>query len=223
MLNNLYYPLRTIPFLILFLFLNVSILKAEDEGNNGKITGVVKTSDDKPASFVNVAIKGLNKSTTTTDNGSFAFHNVKPGTYTLVTSYVGTKTEEQTVTVTANKTTVVSFKLNESSAQLDEVVVSSTKTINRKKLNIGKMNVSPMDLPQSVTVIGRDVLDQQQSLRLSDVIKNVNGVYLYSGRGNTQETFGARGYNFGSNNIFKNGFRVNSGVVPEISSLERVE
>ncbi|GGB25518.1 TonB-dependent receptor [Mucilaginibacter rubeus] len=223
MTNNLYYYLRTIPFLILFLFVNILILKADDEGNNGKITGVVKTSDDKPASFVNVAIKGLNKSTTTTDNGSFAFNNVKPGTYTLVTSYVGTKTEEQTVKVFANKTTEVSFKLNESSAQLDEVVVSSTKTINRKKLSIGKMNVSPMDLPQSVTVIGRDVLDQQQSLRLSDVIKNVNGVYLYSGRGNTQETFGARGYNFGSNNIFKNGFRVNSGVVPEISSLERVE
>ncbi|QEM05766.1 TonB-dependent receptor [Mucilaginibacter rubeus] len=222
-MNNLYNYLRTIPFLILFLFANTLILKADDEGNNGKITGVVKTSDDKPASFVNVAIKGLNKSTITTDNGSFAFNNVKPGTYILVTSYVGTKTEEQTVTVSANKTTVVSFKLNESSAQLDEVVVSSTKTINRKKLTIGKMNVSPMDLPQSVTVIGRDVLDQQQSIRLSDVIKNVNGVYLYSGRGNTQETFGARGYNFGSNNIFKNGFRVNSGVVPEISSLERVE
>lgn len=223
MASNLYSSLRILTLLILFLFSNTLILKADDEGNNGKITGVVKTSDDKPASFVNVAIKGLNKSTTTIDNGSFAFHNVKPGTYTLVTSYVGTKTEEQTVTVFANKTTEVSFKLNESSAQLDEVVVSSTKTINRKKLTIGKMNVSPMDLPQSVTVIGRDVLDQQQSLRLSDVIKNVNGVYLYSGRGNTQETFGARGYNFGSNNIFKNGFRVNSGVVPEISSLERVE
>src|SRR5206468_2316872 len=127
------------------------------------------------------------------------------------------KKEEKSVTVVAGQTTTVNFMLNESSAQLDEVVVSSTKTINRKKLSIGKMNVAPMDLPQSVTVIGRDVLDQQQSLRLSDVIKNVNGVYLYSARGNTQETFGARGYNFSSTNMFKNGFRVNSGVVPEIS------
>ena len=223
MANNLYNYIQKFTLLILFIFINILVLKADDEGNNGKIAGYVKTSDGKPASYVSVAIKGLNKSTTTVDDGSFTIVNVKPGTYTLVTSYVGTKSEEQTVTVNANQTTRVNFTLRESAAQLNEVVISSTKTINRKKLSVGKMNVAPMDLPQSVTVIGRDVLDQQQSLRLSDVIRNVNGVYLYSARGNTQETFASRGYSFSSTNMFKNGFRVNSGVVPEISSLERVE
>lgn len=223
MANNLYNYIKKFTLLILFIFINILVLKADDEGNNGKITGFVKTSDGKAASYVVVAIKGLNKSTTTVDDGSFTIVNVKPGTYTLVTSYVGTKSEEQTVTVNANQTTRVNFTLRESAAQLNEVVISSTKTINRKKLSVGKMNVAPMDLPQSVTVIGRDVLDQQQSLRLSDVIRNVNGVYLYSARGNTQETFASRGYSFSSTNMFKNGFRVNSGVVPEISSLERVE
>lgn len=223
MANNLYNYIQKFTLLILFIFINTLVLKADEEGNNGKITGFVKTSDGKAASYVIVAIKGLNKSTTTVDDGSFTIVNVKPGTYTLVTSYVGTKSEEQTVTVIANQTTRVNFTLRESAAQLNEVVISSTKTINRKKLSVGKMNVAPMDLPQSVTVIGRDVLDQQQSLRLSDVIRNVNGVYLYSARGNTQETFASRGYSFSSTNMFKNGFRVNSGVVPEISSLERVE
>jgi iron complex outermembrane receptor protein len=223
MANNSYHLLQKFTFFILFLSINIISVKAEDDSNNGKISGFVKTSDGKPASSVNVAIKGLNKSTTTIDDGSFTFTNVKPGTYTLIATYVGAKSEEQTVKVNTKQTARVTFILNESSAQLNEVVVSSTKTINSKKLTIGKMNVSPMDLPQSVTVIGRDVLDQQQSLRLSDVIRNVNGVYLYSARGNTQETFAARGYNFSSTNMFKNGFRVNSGVVPEISSLERVE
>ncbi|MFA6083168.1 TonB-dependent siderophore receptor [Mucilaginibacter sp.] len=216
--------LLKLTLLLSFLVLNLNYAKADDEeGNNGKITGYVKTSDGKPVSFVNVAIKGLNKSTITVDNGSFIFNNIKPGTYTLKTSYTGTQSEEKTVTVTARETTKVEFILTESSTQLNEVVVSSTKTINRKNLSIGKMNVAPIDLPQSISVIGRDVLDQQQSLRLSDVIKNVNGLYLYSARGNTQETFAARGYNFSSTNMFKNGFRVNSGAMPEISSLERVE
>lgn len=210
--------------LLISLFLSIAFnVKADDDGSNGKIAGFVKTSDGKPASSVNVAIKGLNKSTATIDDGSFNFFNIKPGTYTLITTYIGTKSEEQSVTVIANQTTRVNFTLNENAAQLNEVIVSSTKTINQKKIAIGKMNVAPMDLPQSVTVIGRDVLDQQQSLRLSDVIRNVNGVYLYSSRGNTQETFAARGYNFSSTNMFKNGFRVNSGVVPEVSSLERIE
>jgi len=223
MAKHLHNTLQKISFLLLVLFITILTAKADDEGVNGKISGFVKTSDGLPAAFVNVSIKGLNKSTMTIGDGSFIFNNIKPGTYLLTTSYIGTKSEEKTIEVQAKQTTTVSFILSESSAQLNEVVISSTKTINSKKLSVGKMNVSPMDLPQSVTVIGRDVLDQQQSLRLSDVTKNINGVYLYSARGNTQETFGARGYNFSSTNMFKNGFRINSGVMPEISSLEQVE
>jgi iron complex outermembrane receptor protein len=223
MANKLHNYLQKFTLLILFVFINILTLKADDDGNNGKISGFVKTNDGKPASLVNVAIKGLNKSTVTIDDGSFTFFNIKPGTYTLVISFIGTKSAEQAVTVIANQTTRVSITLNESASQLDEVIIASTKTINRKTLSVGKMNVAPMDLPQSAMVISSNTLVQQQSIRLSDVIRNVNGVYLYSARGNTQETFGARGYNFSSTNMFKNGFRISSGVVPEVSSLDRIE
>ncbi|WP_295721475.1 TonB-dependent receptor [Mucilaginibacter sp.] len=223
MANKLHNYLQKFTLLVLFVFINILTLKADDDGNNGKISGFVKTNDGKPASLVNVAIKGLNKSTVTIDDGSFTFFNIKPGTYTLVISFIGTKSAEQAVTVIANQTTRVSITLNESASQLDEVIIASTKTINRKTLSAGKMNVAPMDLPQSAMVISSNTLVQQQSIRLSDVIRNVNGVYLYTARGNTQETFGARGYNFSSTNMFKNGFRINSGVVPEVSSLDRIE
>ncbi|MEJ7682593.1 MAG: TonB-dependent receptor [Segetibacter sp.] len=55
------------------------------------------------------------------------------------------------------------------------------------------------------------------------VIKNVNGVYLATNRASTQENFSARGYAFSSTNLFKNGARINSGAIPEMSSLESVE
>ncbi|HPZ25792.1 MAG TPA: TonB-dependent receptor plug domain-containing protein, partial [Kaistella sp.] len=47
--------------------------------------------------------------------------------------------------------------------------------------------------------------------------------YLTSSRGGSQDSFGGRGFTFGNENIFKNGARVNSGIFPEVSSLERVE
>jgi iron complex outermembrane receptor protein len=225
-LNNMNHKNYTlIKYYLVFVFslLSVTLIRADDDSKNGKIIGHVITSDGKPAAFVNVGIAGLNKGTTTIEDGSFIFNSIKPGSYVIKASYTGTKSEEKTVTVTSAQTTIVEIVLTETSMQLKEVVISSTKTINRKVLGIGKMNVAPIDLPQSVTVIGRDVLDQQQSLRLSDVVKNVNGVYLYSARGNTQETFAARGYSFSSTNMFKNGFRVNSGATPEMSSMERVE
>ena len=46
---------------------------------------------------------------------------------------------------------------------------------------------------------------------------------ITSARGASQDSFGARGYTFGNENIFKNGSRVNSGIFPEVSGLERVE
>src|SRR4029078_5464936 len=37
------------------------------------------------------------------------------------------------------------------------------------------------------------------------------------------ERFYARGYSLGANNMFKNGSRINSSTIPEVSSLEKVE
>jgi iron complex outermembrane recepter protein len=71
--------------------------------------------------------------------------------------------------------------------------------------------------------IDNEVIAQQQAIRLSEVIKNANGVYVGSARGGAQESFWSRGYDMSANNMFKNGFRYNSGSIPEVSSLEKVE
>ena len=80
-----------------------------------------------------------------------------------------------------------------------------------------------MENPQPVAIVTHEIIEQQQSKQLSDVLQNVNGLYITSSRGNSQDSFGGRGFNFGNDNIFKNGARVNSGVFPEVSGLERVE
>jgi iron complex outermembrane receptor protein len=106
---------------------------------------------------------------------------------------------------------------------LEAVTVHANRTNNQKSLNIGRVAIPAMDLPQAVSIVNRLVMDNQQALRLSDVIRNVNGVYLATTRGATQENFSARGYSLGANNIYKDGIRINSGSMPETSSLEKVE
>lgn len=106
---------------------------------------------------------------------------------------------------------------------LASVTVHANRTNNQKSLNIGRVSIPAMDLPQAVSIVNRSVMENQQALRLSDVIRNVNGVYLATTRGATQENFSARGYSMGSNNIYKDGIRMNSGSMPETSSLEKVE
>ncbi len=104
---------------------------------------------------------------------------------------------------------------------LNEIVITANK--QPKPVTALRSGLKPMDTPQSVQVIGNEIIEQQQSIRLSDVIKNVNGVYVGSARGGAQESFYSRGYDMSANNMFKNGFRFSSGSIPEVSSLEKVE
>ncbi len=104
--------------------------------------------------------------------------------------------------------------------QLKEVIVTGNKL---PKVTALRSGLKPMDTPQSVQVIGSEVIEQQQAIRLSDVIKNANGVYVGSARGGANESMWSRGYSMDANNMFKNGFRYNAGSIPDVASLERVE
>ena len=113
------------------------------------------------------------------------------------------------------------FTENDSVKRLREVVVIAKN--NPTKSSVNRSGIKTMDLPQAIQVIGTEMIQQQQSIRLSDIIKNANGVYVGSARGGAQESFWSRGYDMSSNNMFKNGFRFSSGSIPEVSSLEKVE
>ncbi|MGO4770642.1 TonB-dependent siderophore receptor [Flavobacterium sp. W22_SRS_FK3] len=104
---------------------------------------------------------------------------------------------------------------------LNEVII--TKNKEPKPVTAVRSGLKPMDNPQTVQVISSEVIEQQQAIRLSEVLKNANGVYVSSARGGAQESFYSRGYDMSANNMFKNGFRYNAGSIPDISGLEKVE
>ncbi|MBG6186021.1 TonB-dependent siderophore receptor [Flavobacterium sp. CAN_S2] len=110
---------------------------------------------------------------------------------------------------------------NKKGGVLKEVVITANK--EKKAVSALRSGLKPMDTPQSVQVIGAEIIEQQQAIRLSEVIKNANGIYVGSARGGAQESFFSRGYDMSANNMFKNGFRYNAGSIPEISGLEKVE
>ena len=110
---------------------------------------------------------------------------------------------------------------NKKGEMLKEVILTPNQP--KKPISAVRSGLKPMDIPQSIQVIGNEIIEQQQAIRMSEVIKNVNGVYVGSARGGAQESFFSRGYDMSANNMFKNGFRFNSGSIPEVSSLEKVE
>ena len=189
----------------------------------GIIKGMVQTVDGKPAEFVNINIKNTQKGATADNNGQFEIKNIKDGTYTLVASFVGLETKEQTVKIQENNTLSVSFTLKETQQELNTFVVRAYQNANEKNVTIGKMPIKSMDLPQSIAAIDRKTLDNQLVMRMSDVLMNTNGVYISGTAGGYQEEISGRGFAFNSTNTFKNGVRYFNGAISELSGVERVE
>ena len=107
--------------------------------------------------------------------------------------------------------------------QIEDVALHKTGNPNKAKTSTSKSNLTAMENPQPVSIVTHEIIEQQQIRQLSEVIQNVSGLYVTSARGNSQASFGGRGFTFGSENLYKNGARINSGVNPEVSGLERVE
>ena len=216
--------LRTMKYRLLFIF---SLITAISYGQSGSLKGTITSTDGQPVPLVTVSIKALKLSTITDEVGSYIFLNLKPGTYTVAFSYIGLEAQEKTVTLTSGKPTELSFSLNQTSKQLDAVVVTGDKTTTKRTVSIGKANLAPLDNPQSTGIVSETVIQDQQAQRLGDVVRNVSGVSLTQQRQGVAETFSARGYSIGigggTGSIFKNGIAVNTGGFPEASTLESVE
>ncbi|WP_288447459.1 TonB-dependent receptor [uncultured Chryseobacterium sp.] len=106
---------------------------------------------------------------------------------------------------------------------IEDINLHKTGNPNQARPLSTKSNLTVMENPQPIAIVTHEIIEQQQAKQLSDVLQNINGMYITSSRGNSQDSFGGRGFILGNDNIFKNGARINSGVFPEVSGLERVE
>ncbi|TGE24010.1 TonB-dependent siderophore receptor [Hymenobacter aquaticus] len=190
---------------------------------SGLIAGKLVGTDGAPLENISVSLKKAGTGVNTAADGSFKL-KAEAGSQLLHISGLGYVTQETAVTVVAGQTTTLpTITLAVNKHELAEVQITGQRGLNQRPTTIGKMPVAPLDLPQAAVTIDRQVLEQQQVLRLSDALVNVSGLYVTSTTGGTQEELGSRGFAYGSNNTFKNGVRFNNGVMPEASALERLE
>lgn len=209
--------------ILLIVILFNAILFISGQSPAAELRGTVKTSDGKPAAMVSVVLKELKKGFVTDERGGYYFKGISAGRYTLVVSYVGLETVESQIEVQQKGVSIADFTLQESRNELEEIVIAAGYTANERTLLSGKSAIRLMDLPQAVTIINKEALERQQVLHISDALQQVNGVYLMGNTGGFQEEIAARGFSFSSANTFKNGVRFNNGIMPEMSSIEKLE
>ncbi|MBI1227131.1 MAG: TonB-dependent receptor plug domain-containing protein [Bacteroidetes bacterium] len=94
----------------------------------GSIRGTITNAiTNEPVIYVNVVAMGTDAGTTTDENGKYEITGLAPGLYNVQVSCVGFKDLTQSeIQVTNAKPAVVNFKLEEQSADLQEVVVKAS-------------------------------------------------------------------------------------------------
>ncbi len=191
----------------------------------GSIRGTVTTSDDEPAPFVNISLKGTPKGTVVDESGKYEIRNVKAGEYTLVASFVGLKTQEQQVEVKSGETTTLNVSLEENATQLEEIVVSEDqKGYNAKQPSkMLRLKTPLVETPQNIQVITEEVLEDQQVIDMTEkVIRNVSGAQRLE-HWNNYARINMRGFKLPA---FRNGMNVEMPWGPlteDMAMVERIE
>lgn len=126
----------------------------------GSVQGTVLI-DNEPAPYVSVLIKSLKLGSTTDDKGKFIIENVPFGSYDVTASYLGFNDVTKKITINAqNAKIVVEFVLEESNFNLNEIVITGTKTAKRQT-----------DSPVIVNVVNSKTLANVQACNLADGLK----------------------------------------------------
>src|SRR5690606_28652637 len=160
---------------ILSLFFLIFHLSASAQ-TSGTIRGTVSSSDGNPAEFVNVSLEGTTKGTVADRNGAFEIKNVKPGTYTVVASFVGLGSQKKRVDVGAGETVTVDFIMEENAQRLDEIVVSGSR-LGSESPFVSRMPLKNIENPQVYSSVSSDLLKVQAITNFDDALKNVPGVH----------------------------------------------
>ncbi|HVX51064.1 MAG TPA: TonB-dependent receptor [Chitinophagaceae bacterium] len=152
---------------------------AENPANNGSVKGVITTSDGKPAAYVTAHIQHTKKITLTDEQGSFALHNITPGSYTLEVSLVGYETKTKLFTVAAGKTTELIFSLSISNTQLQSVTVRAERTNKYTRQSseyVAKVALTNLENPQVYAIVSKELLTDQMVFTVDDAVKNTPGI-----------------------------------------------
>lgn len=208
-------------FLFILLF---SAIHQHGYSQSLKLAGhVVSTVNQQPLPGVTIRILGISNGHVTDENGAFSFENLANGQYTLTFSYLGYESSRLQISLPSPNSATLSVTLSPSENQLQAVEIIGRKEQSYKNTSsfAGTKTETPIKfIPQAISYVTKEVIDDQQAFKTSDVLKNISGVNVFSFYNND---FTLRGYR--ASNALINGLRnpTNSWSQSLLPNVERIE
>jgi len=145
-----------------------------------------------------------------------------PGKYRVRAAAPNFASSERTLVVSGDSTEAAwNFTLSVASVQNQVLVTAEAGYAVTESAAGSKMDVPLLDVPQAITIVDRELLDDQGSYKLDDALKNVAGV-IPGGYYEAWDYYRIRGFD-ASFNTYIDGLRGGNGMNEEMFGLESVE
>ena len=170
----------------------------------GVLKGKVIDAQNLSLPGANVVLQGTSIGSVSNQNGEFTIVNLEAGSYEVVVTYLGYASLNQNVTITAGETTLVNFKLNESSIESAEFIVfgdrlkGQARALNQQKNNANITNI-----------VSSDQIGRFPDANIGDALKRVPGITMQNDQGEARNII-IRGMAPQLNSVTLNGERLPS-------------
>ncbi|MDZ7292291.1 MAG: TonB-dependent receptor [candidate division KSB1 bacterium] len=172
-----------VPLLVITLLILLSPVFALATGSiAGKVTDR-KTGEPLPGA--NVVVKGTSFGAATSLDGSYSIPNLQAGTYTVVVSYVGYRTQTLEVQVRDNEQATASFALREDILSLGEVVVTGISSRTAKEVAevaVARVAVTDYTAQNSYQTVTQLVTGKVAGVNIAPTSGNAGSGYRFNVR-----------------------------------------
>lgn len=150
----------------ILLFLIIGISYAFSQDTYSILYGDVKSkADGKHIPHATITVKGTNLRTKCDDRGHFILSDIPAGTHTVVASHDGFSEQEMELLMEQNKRTGAFFLLEEDALELNQVVVTGTRTQHYLK-----------NVPIRTEVLTSQAITNKNAQNLFEALEGVAGV-----------------------------------------------
>ncbi|NQV38758.1 MAG: TonB-dependent receptor [Candidatus Marinimicrobia bacterium] len=141
---------------------------------NGRVTD---SANSRSIPTVNVMINELGIGDVSDENGEYEFLNLASGLYTLTFSHIGF--ESKTISVNYPQQTKIEIQLEESFFQMDQVVVTSTRTEKiHRNVPVATEVITKKDIHDSGAMDVGELLAQRSGISISNTVTGESVVSL---------------------------------------------
>jgi hypothetical protein len=138
-------------FIVFFSIL--CILRIEAFAQKTELRGFVyDKASGEPIVFSNVFFQGTSIGVATDINGFYSLSKFKPGTYTLICTYVGYDTIREQINIEAGDIINKNMYLNQVALELEEIVINDKKIESQTQVKVSKIKITSDDILKLPTV-----------------------------------------------------------------------